>query len=207
MRPLKLLGTLLMFSAALGLWGTASSAQTTNPVIEMHNYAVTYFSGNKSSNPDETLRVVNTGDIGDVDLPSGDICVNVYVFDANQEMTECCSCPDSANGMLTFSVQKNLTANTLTSIPLPTGVIKVTASVPGSGGTCSPTTLANLPAEDVLAAWQSHLNPAPSGISVTEDELATVPLSLSEATDLTQDCTDAIELGSGHGVCTCPAIM
>jgi len=202
MKSLKLLGTMLLIGLTVGFFSKLSFAQAPPPPM-MPNYAVTYFSGNSSAHPDETLRVINIGAVGDVDLPTGDICVNVYVFDAAQELQECCSCPVSANGMLTYSVQSNLTANSLTGTAPTTGVIKVTASlVPPTG--CSAETPGTLPSVDVLAAWMSHLNPAPSGISVTEDELATRPLSPSEAADLIQDCSDAIELGSGKATCTCP---
>jgi hypothetical protein len=205
MRPLKVFGTLLVVGAAVGFWSKASLAGT-NDLRIFPNYAVTYFSGNVSTNPDETVRAVNTGFIGDPDMPSGDICVNYYVFDAHQEMKECCSCLDTANGLLVSSVQRNLTANPLTGGAVTVGVIKVTATLPtGTPPTCDPTKLASLPTGLVLRAWSSHLNPAPSGIQVTEEELANTPLSFNEAADLAQDCAETIELGSGQGVCSCPA--
>lgn len=202
MRPLKLLGTFLAISVALIFWSRLSLAQPAPPMV--NDYAVTYFSGNTSGNPDETLRVINTGFLGDPDMPTGDICANVYVFDATQELTECCSCQVSANGMLTFSVQSNLTANSVTGHVAPTGVIKVTANpVPPTG--CNATASGPiLPSEQVFGAWMSHLNPATAGKNVTEEELTDRPLSPSELGDLQQDCAAALELGSGQGACTCP---
>jgi len=38
----------------------------------------------------------------------------IYVLDAYQEMTECCACAESPNGLRTLSVNKNLTNNPLT---------------------------------------------------------------------------------------------
>jgi hypothetical protein len=205
MRSLKLSGSVLAIAAALGFWSAAALAGPNDAVFP--NYAVSYYSGNAAGNPDETVRVVNTGFIGDPDSPTGDICVNFYIFDANQEMNECCSCMETANALLTASVQTNLTANPLTGIVQRTGVIKVTATVPvATPPTCDARVLANLPTKAVLRAWASHLNPAPAGIAVTEEQLANTALSFNEAFDLAQDCTDTMELGSGKGVCTCPAL-
>jgi len=58
----------------------------------------------------------------------GSLCANIYVFDDDQEMQECCSCPLTADSVQTFSVINNLTSNPQFSSPLGVGVIKIVAS-------------------------------------------------------------------------------
>src|SRR6202040_4418143 len=66
-------------------------------------YALTYFSNaNITGAPDATVRVINDGNTG------GDLCAAFYVFDDSQEMAECCSCPVSADGLISESVNRYL---------------------------------------------------------------------------------------------------
>ncbi len=54
-------------------------------------YLVDYFSNNVGA-ADQTVRLVNFAAAGTpLTSPVGDVCANIYVFDANQEMIACCS--------------------------------------------------------------------------------------------------------------------
>ena len=130
-------------------------------------------------------------------------CANIYVFDANQELSECCSCFVSANVLLTLSVNRNLTNNPLLGLPAPTtGVIKIVSShliTPCDATTITP--------EETLRAWATHIQgPFAVGAKfpVTEGESQAAALGTGEQADLAEDCGAAIELGSGEGKCNCP---
>src|ERR1039458_41773 len=57
---------------------------------------------------DALLRIVDAGNwIGG----TGDLCANIYVFNDQQEMQECCSCQLTANSLTTLSVINELTSN------------------------------------------------------------------------------------------------
>ena len=152
------------------------------------------------------------------------MCANVYVFDAFQEMEECCSCPVTANGLLTFSLEGNLLQSPLTGMPGPeNGVIKIIAT-PITGGsfgapllcgqeTALPTSIA---LDTIgLLAWQTHVQrvtgPAPGWV-VTEEAYRTARLTTTGGSDsgegpfLSETCSFVQYLGSGKGVCTCPPI-
>src|SRR5690349_3708988 len=50
-------------------------------------YLVDYFSNNGAAGADQQVRLVNFGTNGTpLTSPVGDVCANIYVFDANQEM-------------------------------------------------------------------------------------------------------------------------
>ena len=190
----------------------ASSSCATRDSKCFPNYAVTYFSGNSAGMPDSTVRVVNTGLIGDPLNPNGDanICVNFYVFDTIQELSECCSCLETADALLVASVQTQLAANPLTGKVPTAGVIKITATYPsrdssGDYTQCSPISYGILPTNEVLAGFASHLQATTAGgVAVTETNVINRPLSWNELETLRSECAFAGILGSGQGSCTCP---
>ncbi len=155
-------------------------------------YFVTYYSNaNTSGVPDATLRLVADGE-------DGAAFADIYVFDDSQELQECCSCFVSADGLLSESVNKQLTANELTGRAENTrGVIKVI-----SGVAHDPTFAKNHPN---LRGWMTHIQAGATKttFSVTEDPLADSNLSPYEVQALEQSCSFAITLGSGYGVCSC----
>src|SRR5262249_22879254 len=131
----------------------------------------------------------------------GTLCANIYVFDDTQEMVECCSCPVTANGLLTISIN-DLTENPLTVQPF-RGVIKIVST--SASPTCDPTNLSAVTPD--LRAFATHLQNAACGGSglpryfLTEDEFADAPLSSFEQRDLAQICSFVRFLGSGRGRC------
>jgi hypothetical protein len=70
--------TVLAFTMACA---AVANAQTVIPTITIQIIIPSV------NGPEPFLGIVNPGSTG------GDVCANLYVFDAHQEMLECCSCP------------------------------------------------------------------------------------------------------------------
>jgi hypothetical protein len=172
---------------------------STTAVAQDNIFALSYFSNAHTQYaPDGALRLVNDGTVSDAS-PAGDLCASVYVFDSAEQMNECCSCRITPNGILSLSVNTDLTSNTLTG-KIPTrGVIKVVSSKP-SGGTCD----AKVVAPQIgIRGWITHVQLASHGYVLTEEELIDSTYGSSESADLAEDCTVLTELGSGAGICSC----
>jgi hypothetical protein len=162
-------------------------------------YFVTYFSNaNTTGAPDATLRIVNDGDASTSQKegqPNGLMGAEILVFDDSQELQECCGCLISADGILSESVDYELTNNTLTGRPVTRGVIKIVG--------ISFTSFNFAPG---LRGTMTHIQAAPSGnglYAVTETPLADSNLSTAELDSLEQLCSFTFTLGSGQGVCSC----
>ena len=148
--------SILAVALLLGVISATALAQDNS------TYAVTYYSNaNTAGAPDATVRVINDGDTG------GTLCAAFYVFDDSQEMQECCSCPVTADGLISESVNRYLLANSLTSFVNVKGVIKVVSTTPNSG-VCDPTKGA---ATAGIRGWATHIQRATSGFAITETEL------------------------------------
>ena len=196
----KVLYTILSMLAIALVLGVVSGTAVAQ---DNSTYAVTYYSNaNPSSGvpgtpvavPDATLRVINDGNTG------GQLCAAFYVFDDSQEMQECCSCPVSADGVIAESVNRHLTANSLTSFVNHRGVIKV-VSTNFPSGVCNPTN--GVPVTGIRG-WATHIQKGTSPAwPVTETELHDANLAASELAGLQQFCSFEIILGSGRGVCSC----
>ncbi len=195
--------------------GLAALALASSPAVKAHDniaevdvYFVDYYANaNTPGAPDATVRVINPGttdDPGHVGTEAEDLCALIYVFDANQELSECCGCYVSPNALLTLSVNNNLTANPLLGSKLKTGVVKIVSSTENMTGVCGcdPTFINPTP---TLRAWATHIqNKVGTAYPITEGESQAATLGVGEATDLAEDCTVLKELGSGAGVCKCP---
>ncbi len=180
---------ILAIALALG----TGSAMAQN-VGDSSTYFVDYFSyANTTGAPDATLRTINDGDASGADL-----CASLYVFDNNQELTECCSVRVTADGIISESVNKNLLSNPLTGTAPHAGVLKV-VSTALSGGVCTAT--AGTPTSGIRG-WLTHDQKATSGYAITETTLADANLTASELSTLQTLCTYAGILGSGHGSCS-----
>ncbi len=163
-------------------------------------FALGYYSNaHNAAAPDGTLVFVNDGNKGD-SSPTGDLCASIYVFDNNEEMQECCSCRVTPNGYLALGVNGNLTGNTLTGRTLPRGVVKVVSSQPTNGNICDPT--ADLPYPGIRG-WLTHIEKVGTAFQVSVEDLKDSSFGANEEADLAEDCTVAIELGSGQGKCSC----
>jgi len=153
-----------------------------------------YFANaNTAGAPDATLRMSNPGTYA-----YGNICASMFVFDPNQELSECCSCLLTPDGLRTLSVDNDVTGNPLTGVLLLTGKVAIVSTVPVNGVCPLPTAVYPSAA---IRSWATHIQNSNFTITETASEDAT--LSSGEIARLGTQCS-AIGLdGSGKGVCTC----
>ena len=158
-------------------------------------YKVNYFSNNAAPAPDATVRIDNPG------LTYGNLCAMVYVFDFDQQLTECCGCVETHNGLRTLSVRRDLTSNPLTGRVSNNGVIKV-VSAAVNNSPCDPT--ANVKPTPNLRVWVTHIqNPVGAAFPITETESSDSTLGATELANLQAQCAFINILGSGQGICSC----
>jgi hypothetical protein len=187
-----------------------------------------YFdNANTSGAPDAKLRISNSGAVAPLSLLGGDICAMIYVWRADQQLEECCGCLVTPNGLITISVNNNLTNDPVTVGGPPTaGVIKVVESLPNVPGTgtpvpaprpgsnpkCDPASPA-IPAKlgaAALAVWGTHIQDTGSGFLITETGDQSIISVFSDGTGADPNAQAALCLlniqtnGSGHGRCQCP---
>jgi hypothetical protein len=157
-------------------------------------FTTNYFANNTTSGaPAATLRFTEHGSVAPLE------CANIYVYAADQQLAECCSCPVSYNGLVHENVQKDLLGNTLTRVVPNEGVIQIVSSI--DTGVCDPTSYTPVPEID---SWVTHVqNKVGTGFPITEDRGDEELLSYNELTTLQNDCAFTIRLGSGFGVCSC----
>jgi hypothetical protein len=165
-----------------------------------------YFSNNTVAGaPAATLRFTNHGSV------ATDECAMIYVYAADQQLTECCGCHVTSNGLQTINVQTQLLANTLTRVVPNNGTIEIVSGLPTSGGivgpkgnndpACDPTNVSIAPEID---SWLTHVqNKVGTTFPITEDRGDEEFLSSTELSNLEGDCYFAERLGSGFGICDC----
>jgi hypothetical protein len=178
----------ISIAAALVSFAAGMSAQTPEPA---DTFKVDYFSGAHNTEwvaPEGTVRITNVGtDIGKGN-PSGDMAAGIFVFDPNQELTECCYCEITPDGLLTLSINNDLTNNPLTGNLLSSGVIKILGF--SLSGTLAPG----------IRAWATHIQS--TGVT-TETAFSDATLSAGELNRLGQQCAFIVNEGSGAGICQC----
>jgi len=172
-------------------WGQAPPADTLK---------VDYFSNaNTTGAPDGTVRITNAGTSA---VGNGNLCADIFVFDANEELSECCSCTVTPDGLLTLSVNTDLTGNPLTGAFLNTGVIKVVSALT-SGGDCPLPT--KISAAAGIRTWTTHIQNA--GFAITEGASQDAAFSTAELGRLEGQCGSIKRVGSGSGVCANSAAL
>ena len=182
--------TLLVAAATVGLAIVGAGAASAQDV-----YKVNYFSNNFAGAPDATVRIDNPG------LTYGNLCAMVYVFDADQQLSECCGCVETHNGLRTLSVRSNLTSNPLTGVVSRNGVIKI-VSAAVNNSPCDPTS--NVSPKANLRAWVTHVqNAVGTAYPITETESSDSTLGATELANLQAQCAFVNILGSGQGICSC----
>jgi len=190
--------------AALALlliaFSSLALAQGISDVYWVNYYSNRFFNPTGPAPFDQTVRIINPGEQGTpLSAGHGAVCADIYVFNDDQEMEECCECRITANGLLTLSVNNNLTGNPLTGFPPPrNGVIKIVSDNRANCDATSP-----VPTPDIRA-WATHLQ-APGGpaLVTTEDEFLVANLQQDELSFLGQACSFVLFLGSGKGRCSC----
>jgi hypothetical protein len=192
-----IMGSLLALAVCAG----HATAQTVSPPPD--TLKVDYFTyANVKGAPDASVHLTNPGTTG------GNICAAIYVFNPQEEITECCSCLLTPNGLRTLSVDNDVTGNPFTGVVQETGSFSI-VSTPATGPeseTCQlPTTLN--PASGGVRAWATHIDRVRldfhDGYTESSAPSPDATLSSEEQNELALLC-DAIVLdGSGHGICTC----
>jgi hypothetical protein len=133
-------------------------------------------------------------------------CANIYVYDDDEQLIECCSCPISHNGFLQLSTEDDLTANPFDSASHTRGLIKIVSSAgfPSCDARGPYTPAAN------VREWIQHVPVEPTFGAVTtiqnivEQQFLAVPFaSAAELSNLQTTCANVVANGSGKGVCTC----
>jgi hypothetical protein len=187
---------LVVSMLALALCAGSAMAQTLPPPPD--SLKVDYFAyANTAGAPDATLRLTNPGTTG------SNMCAAIYVFEPDQEMSECCSCLLSPNGLRTLSVNTDVTGNPVTGAILKTGSISI-VSTPTVDGQCAPSAVLT-PTAGGVRAWATHIDRRSKadfsigGATASQD----ATLSSAEQNDLAETCYFIESLGSGLGMCTC----
>jgi hypothetical protein len=158
-------------------------------------YKVNYFANNAGAAPAASVRIDNPG------LTYGNLCAMIYVFAADQQLSECCGCVETHNGLRTLSVRTDLTSNPLTGVIATNGVIKV-VSAAVNNSPCDPTS--NVTPTPNLRVWVEHIqNPVGAAYPITETESSDSTLGATELANLQAQCAFINILGSGHGICSC----
>ena len=200
---MKRLGLLLLpiLAITLMLGGNALAQSAGDNSV----YFVTYYSNANTSNvPDGVLRLINDGDKATTEsegVENGWLWAAIYVFDDSQHMVECCACYISSDGLLSESVNKQLTSTEFTArTEITRGVIKVISS-----SSSDPTDPVPYPG---LRGWMTHIQRATNlpeaGTSyVTETALADANLGSTELSDLGTVCSFGYTIASGPGACPC----
>jgi hypothetical protein len=179
--------TTLLVLCTLAL--TLSAFATNYPDTLKVNYFV---NAHTTGYSDGTVYVSNTG------LSGGNLCADIFVYDVNQEISECGACLITPNGLQTISVNNNLTSNPLTGKTITTGTVLIVSAKTASG-TCPLPTTAIAPAAG-LRAWGTHIQ---TGNQITETIFQDETLGGSELSALQNGCFAISLAGSGSGVLSC----
>jgi hypothetical protein len=153
---------------------------------------------------DSVVNITNTGSTTGSNLIADNLCVNVYTFDASEEMVSCCSCLVTPNALVSLSVQGDLISNTLSPSTPTAVVIKLVATDAGHGtmSVCNPGR-AGSPAPG-LRAWGTTLHAlptTPATFGLTESAFLPGGLNAQEYVHLTSFCGFINSNGSGFGIC------
>jgi hypothetical protein len=179
---------LLAFALLMGIVSQTAAAQSAAIVGDNSVYFVTYFANNVAAAPDATVRFVNDGSTG------GNLWADFYVFDDSQELTQCCACQLTPDGLLAEDVKTQITAYPITGKVPTRGVIKVISSSNSDPTNVTPTA--------GLRGWATHIQAASkTTYSITETAFSDSNLIKSEQTLLQNLCYyDALLSGLP---CTC----
>jgi hypothetical protein len=176
-----------------GIEASLSGVQTSDTLTVQPLLSVAYFDATASS--DSTIRITNPATVAQ------DLCAMVYVFDQDQQMSECCGCQVSQNGLLTLSLNQNLLNNPLTSVRSKTGTVMLVSADYSSNTTCNASAITP---KGTVVAWSTRLPQSPSTqMPSTEDTLSNSTLSTTLAAALQAQCSFIQQLGSGQGQCGC----
>jgi hypothetical protein len=181
-------------------------------------FQVTYYSHiniNDTTERDGALYTVNPGTaVTRIDANgkplNGNLCAMIYVFNDDEQELECCGCKLTPNSERTFNIEDDLLSNVINASNFTfDGVIKVVSALPNSTAknVCRPD-LANIVPTPTLRSWSTHAiaktyPDETSDFTLSEEELASAPLSNFELLNLESQCSAIYTSGSGPGICKC----
>jgi len=144
------------------------------------------------------IDLTNAGSAGGLD-PAGNICANLYAFDAKQELLSCCACLLTPNHLESLSYQKDILLNLLT----PEKPNEMTVAIVASSGAAGCDPSAVTPGQTVtgLLAWGTTIHALGGTYAATETEFLGASLSPSEFAKLTSTCSFIQSDGSSYGIC------
>ncbi len=205
---------------ALGATATLAFCQSTLDATYQIGYAANLANAFAI---DSYIDIINTGGNGGVSAfgpqfgtpNSGNICVNIYALDADEEMISCCSCLITPNQVVQLKVAGQiLTSGTLTGVPVPAMTLKLVGSTAGgSPSSCdgSAATVGtpgnnNIPVGGYVAFSTTVHCASPNNCQGTKNyaltETAFLPAKLSvdgsELSSLTSRCAFILGNGGGH---------
>jgi uncharacterized repeat protein (TIGR01451 family) len=210
------IGTLINTTSMLSSTQAASAAAATATVTVSFSadgpFQVSYAANLNLG--ESYIDIANTGANGSPLLgpgfgtQAGNLCVNVYAFDAGEELISCCSCLITPDETVNLGVNRDLTVKTLTGV-VPTSVtVKLLSTLAGAGGsgtTCtnSAATVSGLSIVSGMAAWGTtiHSAAANGAIAMTETRYSPSTLSAGELASLAGRCAGILGNGSGFGLC------
>lgn len=196
---LALLGT--MSNPLLANTGTdkCDNCSVSSPLFSPSPFHIGGFTNaNSTGVPDAQLSIINAGLTGTpLATNQGSLCANLYVFNVFLKLQECCSCPVTANGLQTFSVNSNLTSNPLMGV-LHTGIIEMVSSVPSTASPACDATSSYAPAGDI-GAWINQVSQNwKGGFDVSESPFLATSILSKGLAKLQKSC------GAITNRCTCP---
>lgn len=175
--------------ALVALAGIASAGETVSTQVS----GVAYFN---TTSRDNILRLVNP-----TTQPGGRLCAMIYVFDAHEQMQECCGCPVTNDGLRVISTQLGLTANPLTGIVPLEGAIELVSSLPNSTAPCN--AALSYTTTPVIHGFITHSGGTFATDGVAEVALQDGEVGATELKSLQDRCKFIHTNGTGHGLCTC----
>ena len=90
------------------------------------------------------------------DAKASNICAMIYVFDESQQMSECCGCAVSHDGLVTLSYTDDLLANPLTGLKSTAGTVMLVSADQASNPTCDATTVTPTGAHSLVSPPSRH---------------------------------------------------
>jgi hypothetical protein len=194
-----------LFLAAL-FCPAAAFAQ--NPITADSPFQVSYAAN--SSAGESYINIINTGANGASLLgpgfgaAAGNICVNVYAFAPDEQEISCCSCLLTPNSVANLGVNRDLTSKTLTGVIPTSVVVKLVATLAGSGGSgtsCSQSAATEGTLANGLVAYGTTPQPVGTVYQAVEHTFVPSTLSTAEWNSITGRCASILGNGSGFGIC------
>jgi hypothetical protein len=168
-----------------------NGVQTSDILTVQPVFTVGYFDA--TSGIDSTIRITNPATTGQ------NLCAMVYVFDQDQQMSECCGCVVSQDGLRTLSLNKDLLSNPLTGVPSKSGTVMLVAADQSTNTSCNASAIN--PAGTVIG-WSTHISQS-GQLSSGEEPFSNSPLSATLSAAIQAQCAFVQQLGSGQGLCGC----